>query len=191
MIDTLHQNLERITPPSIWSQNQLQSAKYFLLTLHRPSNVDNKETLKRILDIIVDHAADLPVIFPAHPRTRKVLESLQYQRPNLITTDPCSYLEFIYLVKHSKGVITDSGGLSEETTVLNVPCMTLRNSTERPETVALGTNVLIGPDPRNLIPFLDDLISGKWKAAVIPPKWDGQSAVRIVSTLIDLFNKKQ
>jgi UDP-N-acetylglucosamine 2-epimerase (non-hydrolysing) len=187
MIDTLYQNLDRVTPPLIWSQKDLRPGKYFLITLHRPSNVDSKEKLKRILDIIVDHVSNLPVIFPAHPRTRKILESLQYHRSNLTTIDPCSYLEFIYHVNNSMGVITDSGGLSEETTVLNIPCMTLRDSTERPETVAYGTNVLIGPDPAKLIPSLEDLMTGKWKAAAIPPLWDGRSSVRIVNILVDLL----
>ncbi len=118
-----------------------------------------------------------------HPRTAKNLRELDSAIPQLHYVDPLGYLEFNYLVKHAKGVITDSGGITEETTVLGVPCLTLRDNTERPETIAIGTNELIGTDPSKLPPALARLMAGKWKKGAIPPLWDGKAAERIVECL--------
>jgi UDP-N-acetylglucosamine 2-epimerase (non-hydrolysing) len=125
----------------------------------------------------------LPVVFPVHPRTAKNLRELEGQIPGLHYVDPQGYLEFNYLVKHAKGVITDSGGITEETTVMGVPCLTLRDNTERPETVRIGTNELIGTDPAKLAPALARLMAGEWKKGAVPEKWDGHAAERIVVEL--------
>ena len=130
----------------------------------------------------------MPIIFPAHPRTQKALKSLHKLPDNLYVVAPQAYFEFIYLVIHAKAVITDSGGLTEEATVLNIPCFTLRNTTERPETVNMGTNELIGTNPDNLKPAFEKLFAGKWKSATIPEKWDGKAGERIVKALFDLLH---
>ncbi|WP_276372814.1 UDP-N-acetylglucosamine 2-epimerase (non-hydrolyzing) [Chryseolinea sp. H1M3-3] len=189
MIDTLYQNLHRIRPPRLWSQIKLSSSNYFLLTLHRPSNVDHPQDLKKMLDVLLSNT-NLPVVFPVHPRTKIRLDELGYRNDRLIVADPMGYLEFIFLVKNAKAVITDSGGITEEATVLNVPCLTLRNSTERPETITIGTNELVGTNPSNLIPFLEKLRTGKWKKSSIPPLWDGKTSPRIVSKLMTIYQNE-
>lgn len=187
MIDSLLANLDRLKQPSIWQQAALSSQNYYVTTLHRPSNVDNPIQLRRILDSIINGADDLPVIFPVHPRTSQKIAAVGYSHPQLIQVDPMSYLEFIYLVKNARAVITDSGGITEETTVLNVPCMTLRDTTERPETVSIGTNELVGSDPAKLATYFDKLNLGGWKQASTPPLWDGKTSQRIVATLLELY----
>lgn len=189
MIDTLYQNLDKIKKPSFWEQYNLQENNYFLLTLHRPSNVDDPKKLVEILEAINDAAQHYPVVFPVHPRTRLVMDNLQIQYDNLILIDPQGYLQFIYLIKYAKGVITDSGGITEEATVLHIPCLTLRNSTERPETVSLGTNELIGEDLPKLKPYLKKIIEGKWKKGSIPEFWDGNTSERIVKKLVSIYSK--
>jgi UDP-N-acetylglucosamine 2-epimerase (non-hydrolysing) len=159
-----------------------------VLTLHRPANVDGEQQLLHLLQAIAAGTGGLSVVFPVHPRTAKNLRELQGQIPNMHYVDPQSYLEFNYLVKHAKGVITDSGGITEETTVMGVPCLTLRDNTERPETVSVGTNELIGTNPANLGPALKRLMEGRWKKGAIPEKWDGQAAVRIVAELERLLS---
>jgi UDP-N-acetylglucosamine 2-epimerase (non-hydrolysing) len=183
MIDTLLKNLPKLKKPSLFEENKLTEGKYFVLTLHRPANVDGEAKLKEIIEQIVQNTAELLVIFPVHPRTKKNLESLGINFPNLIYTDPLGYLEFNYLVKNAKAVITDSGGITEETTVLGIPCLTLRDNTERPETITIGTNELIGTNPKNIKPALEKLFAGNWKKGGIPALWDGQAAVRIVDWL--------
>ena len=187
MIDTLYYNLDRLQKPGIWDEFGLSAGKYFLVTLHRPANVDDPHKLKAMLDAILDGTGDSPVVFPVHPRTRQKLEVIKYNNPRLLQVEPMGYLEFIYMVKNSQAVITDSGGITEETTVLKVPCMTLRDSTERPETVTTGSNELVGTDPANLAPYLERLLAGKWKTGAVPPLWDGKTSPRIVSKLIALY----
>jgi UDP-N-acetylglucosamine 2-epimerase (non-hydrolysing) len=189
MIDTLYNNLDKLQQPSIWEEYQLRSGNYFLVTLHRPANVDDPQKLKAMLDAILEGTGDSPIIFPVHPRTRQKLEQIRYQHPRLFEVEPMGYLEFIFMVKNARAVITDSGGITEETTVLKVPCMTLRNSTERPETITTGSNELVGTDPANLAPYLEKLQSGKWKTGAVPPLWDGKTSPRIVSKLIALYSE--
>ncbi|MFY7965770.1 MAG: UDP-N-acetylglucosamine 2-epimerase, partial [Chitinophagaceae bacterium] len=141
-----------------------------------------------LLQTIVDESKGLPIVFPVHPRTKKNLETLGLQASNLHLTEPLPYLEFNYLVQHAKAVITDSGGITEETTVMQIPCMTLRNNTERPETVELGTNELIGTNPENLPPAFKKLFDGEWKKGTIPPFWDGKTGERIVAHLNQIYN---
>lgn len=187
MIDTLHQNLGRLKRPAIWQEAGLNEGGYFLVTLHRPANVDDPYNLRAMLDAILEGTGDYRVVFPVHPRTRQKLELINYDHPRLLQVEPMGYLEFIYMVKHAKAVITDSGGITEETTVMSVPCMTLRNSTERPETVTMGSNELVGTDPSNLQPYLKKLMNGEWKKGGVPPLWDGKTAPRIVAQLLKLY----
>lgn len=186
MIDSLLANLNRLIEPDLYTRENLQSGEYIVMTLHRPSNVDAYEQLRNLLSIISDNTEGKKIVFPMHPRTQKMFDQLDIRFDNLIVTGPMSYLEFIYLIKNSLGVVTDSGGITEETTVLGVPCITLRDSTERPETVTIGTNEIVGTNPENIIPFLEKLVSGNWKKGGIPPLWDGKTAERIVEILVRL-----
>jgi UDP-N-acetylglucosamine 2-epimerase (non-hydrolysing) len=186
MIDTLLKNMSRFKKPLIFDDASVEPKQYIVLTLHRPANVDNQENLKALLDKIIDSAKGLPIIFPVHPRTAKNLQNLGINASNLHLIEPLSYLEFNYLVQYSIAVITDSGGITEETTQMSVPCITLRNNTERPETIDIGTNELIGTNPDNIPPAFEKLFSGNWKKGSIPPLWDGRAAERIVSHLLTL-----
>ncbi len=186
MIDTLLKHRPRFIQPSIWSEANLEAGKYIVMTLHRPANVDEESNLKYLLEEIIAHTHGLPLVFPVHPRTAKVLEGLGISAPQLHIVEPMGYLEFNYLVERAKAVITDSGGVTEETTVMGVPCMTLRNSTERPETVDMGTNELLGVDPKAIGPAMEKLFSGNWKKGSIPPLWDGKTSERIVEVLLKL-----
>jgi UDP-N-acetylglucosamine 2-epimerase (non-hydrolysing) len=186
MIDTLLKNKPRFIQPSIWDDAKLENGKYFMLTLHRPANVDQEHQLKNLLDQIVIHSRGLPIIFPVHPRTSKILQSIGVVASNVNFIEPLSYLEFNYLVENSFAVITDSGGITEETTVLSIPCITLRENTERPETITIGTNELIGTNPYAIKPALEKLFAGNWKKGGIPELWDGKTGERIVSHLLNL-----
>lgn len=183
MIDTLLANDHRLKAPTFWSDLELQPRNYFVLTLHRPANVDDEHRLASMLAAIARGARGLPIVFPVHPRTAKTLRSLNVLDENLRLVEPQPYLEFNYLVRHSKAVITDSGGVTEEATVMGVPCMTLRDSTERPETVTQGTNELLGTNPAALATAFERLFAGHWKRGSIPEHWDGRSAARIVRAL--------
>ncbi len=183
MIDTLLANLARLRAPDSVASLGLQAGAYFVTTLHRPANVDRADGFARLLQAIGAGARGLPVVFPVHPRTAKTLRALPGFPANIHLVDPQPYLEFNWLVKHAKCVITDSGGITEETTVMGVPCMTLRDNTERPETISIGTNELIGTDPAKLGPALDRLFDGEWKKGGIPPLWDGRAGERIVAQL--------
>lgn len=183
MIDTLLNEMEQLTPPDCFDQLNLQPKQYLVLTLHRPANVDAESKLADTLKAIMQHAGSLPVVFPVHPRTAKQLEHIHTAWDHLHCVEPLPYLQFNYLVKHAKAVITDSGGITEETTVMGIPCMTLRDSTERPETVDVGTNELIGTNPKRIPPAMERLLSGQWKKGAIPEKWDGKAAERIVEVL--------
>ena len=158
------------------------------MTLHRPSNVDEEEILKSLMDEIIANTKDLPLVFPVHTRTAKILKNLGISHDRLHMIEPLGYLEFNYLVERSKAVITDSGGITEETTVMGIPCMTLRNSTERPETVDIGTNELLGVNPEAIQPALEKLFEDQWKKGGIPKLWDGKTSGRIVKHLVELLS---
>ena len=189
MIDTLYQNLHKIKKPSFWDENNIKEKKYFLVTLHRPSNVDDPKKLEFILNSINNTTSNFLVVFPVHPRTKQVLKSINFRSKNILQVDPLAYLEFIYLIKHAKGIITDSGGITEEATVLSIPCLTLRTSTERPETVTIGTNELVGDDYFKLDSYLGKIIKNDWKKGAIPPLWDGNSSERIINVLYNIYGK--
>ena len=185
MIDTLLHNLPRLRPPAFWAEYQLRPGAYFVLTLHRPANVDSEDQLERMLTAVAEGARGSPVIFPVHPRTRRQLARIELPPVTraIRFVDPQGYLEFNYLVKGAAAVITDSGGITEEATVMGIPCLTLRDTTERPETIAIGTNELIGTDPARVKPALDRVFAGTWKKGGIPPLWDGKTSERIVGHL--------
>jgi len=183
MIDTLLKHRKRFQKPAIWDELNLFKDGYLVITLHRPGNVDEEGKLKALINEIIAHSNNLPLVFPVHPRTAKILQSIGIKHNRLHTIEPLGYLEFNFLVENAKAVITDSGGITEETTVMGIPCMTLRNNTERPETVRIGTNELIGTDPKAIKPAMDKLFAGNWKKGAIPEMWDGKTAERIVSIL--------
>lgn len=186
MIDTLLKHRPRFKKPTVWDELNLEKRKYLVMTLHRPANVDEESKLKDLLHEIINHSRDLPLIFPVHPRTAKMLTNIGIAHERLHMIEPLGYLEFNYLVERAFGVITDSGGITEETTVMGIPCMTLRDNTERPETITLGTNELLGTNPKAIKPAMDKLFAGKWKQGQEIPMWDGKCAERIVDILNDL-----
>lgn len=187
MIDTLLANMPRLKKPALWDEFDLKEKEYLVMTMHRPANVDEEEKLNKFMNTISDNVQGLPVIFPMHPRTKQIFENAGITASNIHPVQPLGYLEFNYLVKQSKAVITDSGGITEETTVMGIPCMTLRDNTERPETIEHGTNELIGTNPEAIKPALKKVFDGEWKKGGIPEKWDGKTAERIVNHLIELF----
>ena len=193
MIDTLLANRARFRQPDVWNTLALQDKQYIVMTMHRPANVDEENHLRAMMEQIVDNAHGLPIVFPIHPRTAKLFynlwgdeEALAKRFPNLHIVEPLGYLEFNYLVERAKAVVTDSGGITEETTVMGVPCITLRDNTERPETCTVGTNELIGTKPEAIKPALDKLFAGEWKKGGVPALWDGHTAERIIAILASL-----
>lgn len=187
MIDTLMAQMPRFKKPNGDIYDNLKAGEYFVMTMHRPANVDQEHKLKAMIDAILEGTKGLPIIFPVHPRTAKNLQLIGIDSPNLVMVEPLGYLEFNYLVKNAKAVITDSGGITEEASVMNVPCITLRDNTERPETIDLGTNELVGTDPAKLKPYLDKIIKGDWKKYQGIPMWDGKTSERIVSVLLEKY----
>ena len=197
MIDTLLANRARFRKPAVYEELGLEEKNYVVMTMHRPANVDEEQHLKALMEQIITNVHGLPIIFPIHPRTAKIFynlwgneEQLAQLFPNLHIVAPMGYLEFNYMVEHAKVVVTDSGGITEETTVMGVPCITLRDNTERPETCTLGTNRLIGTNPDAVKPALDALFAGHWQQGSIPPLWDGHTAERIVEILLSVFGVK-
>jgi len=187
MIDTLLKQMPRFNKPDVWDKLGLENGEYVVMTLHRPANVDEEGQLKNLIDRIVSSSKGLPLVFPVHPRTAKMMQAIGIEAPSLHMIDPLGYLEFNYLVQHAKVVVTDSGGITEETTVMHIPCMTLRDNTERPETCTIGTNELIGTNPDAIPPAFDKLFAGEWKKGEIPELWDGKTAERIVESIIKTF----
>src|SRR5699024_5399945 len=189
MIDTLLSNLDNLLDPAIKvNGHPLENKEYFVLTLHRPANVDEEGKLKNMMQAIIDGTGNLPVIFPVHPRTAKILQNLGIDHGSLHYVEPLSYLEFNHMVKNAKAVITDSGGITEETSIMGVPCLTLRDNTERPETITMGTNELVGTNPETLKPYLDKIMAGEWKNCGEIPLWDGRAAERIVESLLKIYS---
>jgi len=179
MIDSL----VRLLPAALQCAKNNLPERYVLVTLHRPSNVDDSASLRRILTALLEINDVLPVVFPAHPRSRKRIEQFGIDTGKLRFVEPLPYVEFLSLQSHATAVITDSGGIQEETTYLGVPCLTLRSNTERPVTVTTGTNVLVGQDPKLLNSELRRILEGKGKKGSIPPLWDGHAGERIAEAL--------
>lgn len=187
MIDTLLTNLNRIKKPGFWNDFDLIPKEYYLLTLHRPSNVDEGSSFADLLETISAHAGESPIIFPVHPRTQQILKETTNDFKNLYFVEPQGYLNFIYLLKNSKAILTDSGGITEEASILDVPCITFRDSTERPETCELGTNVLVGNDKNKISDAFQKLRNGQWKETEAIPLWDGKASERIIEQLLKQF----
>lgn len=186
MIDTLIANLPRLKKPKVWTSLNLNPKEYIVLTMHRPANVDEELKLKSFLDEIINSSKNIPIIFPSDPRTKSILSKLNIDYKNLHIIEPLGYLEFNYLVKNSLCVITDSGGITEETTYLKIPCLTLRDNTERPETVTDGTNFLVGTNPKVVNISLQKIFEGKWKEGKVPELWDGQASTRIIDHILTI-----
>jgi len=191
MIDTLLSHLEKAQQSTIIEDLQQQYCldirDFAVLTLHRPSNVDDALVFSRILDALEVIQADMPVFFPIHPRTRRNISILGLQQKidnlkNLYMLDPVSYLDFLKLQADARIVLTDSGGIQEETTILKVPCITLRENTERPVTVTIGSNQVAGTDTGKIVTAYKRAVNGDYREPQIPPLWDGKAAERIVST---------
>jgi len=175
MIDSLIQLL----PAAVQCPKNGVSGRYALVTLHRPSNVDDSAVLKSILESLLQVNEHLEVVFPVHPRTRQRLAEFGVKLDKIHLLEPLPYIEFLALQRSATVVITDSGGIQEETTYLGVPCLTMRSNTERPVTVSMGTNVLVGQDGNKLCSELTRILEGKAKTGSIPPLWDGQTGERI------------
>jgi UDP-N-acetylglucosamine 2-epimerase (non-hydrolysing) len=192
MIDTLLHHKAMAEKLTTGSDMGLEAGNYAMLTLHRPSNVDDKETLNGIFEALAEIGEQLPIVFPIHPRTRKMMETFglsHYLEPSengkgIIVTEPLGYLEFLHLNMNARLVLTDSGGIQEETTVLGVPCITLRHNTERPITIEQGTNVLIGNDKYKILAAANDVLEGRAVTGRVPEKWDGKTSERLVEWLI-------
>tara|TARA_B110001450_G_scaffold69250_1_gene65446 strand:+ start:213 stop:1304 length:1092 start_codon:yes stop_codon:yes gene_type:complete len=188
MIDSLMHSREKINKSKILKQLGLIKGQFVILTMHRPSNTDNKKILEELLDAFNHIQKKTPIIFPIHPRTRKMIQQFNLtplieRMKNLILIDPLGYFDFGKLVASAKFAITDSGGVQEETTVYGVPCITIRKNTERPITITEGTNILVGNNSKKIISATEKIMDGKWKKGKVPELWDGKTAERIVSFL--------
>jgi UDP-N-acetylglucosamine 2-epimerase (non-hydrolysing) len=191
MIDSLYRQMKRARASQILERLGLEPGIFCAMTLHRPSNVDVKETLSGILDALEVIGERLPIVFPIHPRTRDRLEQFGlrervHRQRSLVLTEPLGYLDFLHLYSNSRLVLTDSGGLQEETTVLGIPCLTLRPNTERPITVTEGTNRLVGSNPEIIRREALAALEQPSPAAREPELWDGHAAVRIVDALEEM-----
>ncbi len=190
MIDSLLKHRERAEQSRIMEELEVLPKHFGLVTLHRPSNVDSHENLARILEALITVQEQLPLVFPVHPRTRKMLQTFGLEEKiqsavNLKLTNPLGYLDFLKLMVHAKLALTDSGGIQEETTVLGVPCITMRENTERPVTVEVGTNIVIGNSPVRIVEECNRILAGNGKKGALPELWDGHAAERIVRILLE------
>lgn len=181
MIDTLCRHIDRARGLPL--PEGLKTGQYAVLTLHRPSNVGREDVLRSILNAVTELAERMPIVFPAHPRTAVKLTQLKVHE-NIQVSEPLSYIRFLGLVANSRMVLTDSGGIQEETTVLGIPCITMRPNTERPITCEIGTNTLAGNSPAKIRETILATLNNRYRRGSIPPKWDGQAAVRIVDVLL-------
>jgi UDP-N-acetylglucosamine 2-epimerase (non-hydrolysing) len=194
MVDTLLKNRRQAEDSTILADLALVPHAYAVLTLHRPSNVDDPRNLGRILDALDAVQQDMPIVFPVHPRTRRQLADGALHRrlaamTNLKLIDPAGYLDFLKLMANARCVLTDSGGIQEETTILKVPCLTLRENTERPITAQIGSNRLVGTDPQKIIAAYRDVMNNS-RVSQIPPLWDGRAAERIVDILCEKLQER-
>jgi UDP-N-acetylglucosamine 2-epimerase (non-hydrolysing) len=195
MIDSLLKHRQRAEQSAIMQEIDVAPKRYGLVTLHRPSNVDRHENLAKILEALITVQQQLPLIFPVHPRTRKMLQAFGLEETiqaavNLKLIAPLGYLDFLKLMAHAKFVLTDSGGIQEETTVLGVPCITLRENTERPITVEAGTNIVIGNSASRIVEESNRILAGHGKKGGLPELWDGHAAERIVRILLEKESPK-
>jgi UDP-N-acetylglucosamine 2-epimerase (non-hydrolysing) len=191
MIDTLMSHLERARQSTVLGDFDLTEGGYAVLTMHRPSNVDDPRVLGGLLDALEVVQSDMPVLFPVHPRTRAKLEgfglgSRLAELARLRLIDPIGYLDFLRLMSSARVVLTDSGGIQEETTILRVPCLTLRENTERPITVEMGTNRVVGQDPEKIVAAYHEVVTQE-SSGRVPPLWDGRASERIVDVLLGAF----
>jgi len=193
MIDSLFSNLKIVENNDITNRLSVTS-DFALVTLHRPSNVDDFDTFNRIINSIIEISTKIKIIFPIHPRTRKMADNFNLLQliknsPNIVLTEPVGYFDFISLMSKSKFVMTDSGGLQEETTALGIPCITLRENTERPITVSEGTNTIVGTDKDLIISTSNEILNHGGKKGKIPDLWDGESAKRIADVILKVERK--
>jgi UDP-N-acetylglucosamine 2-epimerase (non-hydrolysing) len=191
MIDSLVHFKEKASQSKVLEENGLTPKEYLLVTLHRPSNVDSIDSLTTLAEILNAVAGKIKIVFPIHPRTLNNLKknNLSIENENIILLEAQGYLDFLQLMQNSKGLLTDSGGIQEETTFLNIPCLTLRDNTERPVTVDLGTNILLPLDKELILENLEKVISGNWKQGQIPRLWDGKAAERMADIIEDYLTK--
>lgn len=193
MIDTLVRELEAARALDVASALGLASSGFAYVTLHRPSNVDSPSRLRDVVELLRGLAARLPIVFPVHPRTRERLrgaglEPVLAGTPGVLLRDPLGYRESLGLMASARLVLTDSGGVQEETSHLGVPCLTLRPNTERPVTVTLGTNTVVGEDLSRVLPLVDEVLAGRYKAGQAIPGWDGRAAERVVAALVERYS---
>lgn len=191
MIDSLVYYMPKIDASDIHALLGIEKQAYILATFHRPSNVDSEDQLREVIDTMNMLAEESPIVFPIHPRTKNMLEKfgLTGLHENIILSEPIGYLDFLALTKHAQLVITDSGGIQEETTFLNVPCLTVRNNTERPITCEIGTNQLLGQDFKKVRQKALEVLSGRIKSGTIPDLWDGKAAARIAQIIVNFLNQ--
>ena len=190
MIDTLHKNRSKAEASQVLERLDLKSGSYALLTLHRPSNVDDPEVLSSLLGVLDTIQRDVPILFPMHPRTRNRIQQFGLadrveQMTGLRCIEPVGYLDFLKLMANARLMLTDSGGIQEETTILNVPCLTLRENTERPITCTAGTNVIVGVDPDAILAATQRVLGVDAPTDIEIPLWDGQASERIVALILD------
>jgi UDP-N-acetylglucosamine 2-epimerase (non-hydrolysing) len=198
MIDTLMKHRAMAKQLPLMDKLGLEQRGFATLTLHRPSNVDDKQTFKAVLEALHEISQKIPIVFPIHPRTRKMADEFGFNHffttgdkvEGLWLTDPLGYLEFLHLNMNARMVLTDSGGLQEESTVLGIPCITLRFNTERPITCTKGTNILVGNDKQRILEAANKVLGCEFPEAMIPEKWDGKTADRIVKILMEHSNSR-
>ena len=184
MIDAYFACKPQIARSGILSKLGLKAKDFALVTIHRPSNVDDKKSLRKIVDILTTVSKKIKVVFPMHPRTAKMLRKYNFNLGDVIIVKPLGYVDFHKLLEASRFVMTDSGGIQEESTVMNIPCLTLRTTTERPVTVERGTNLITGPDKTKALRAVRAILNDNWKKAKPIPRWDGKTAKRITSVLL-------